>query len=267
MKRFVIILISIVYSLLYIPLPKNLTYASSKNNLPKLAIVIDDFGSFDQSGVDAILSAECTLTCAVIPFVDNTKENIEKIKKYNHEVILHMPMQSHVNLPESWYGPTYITTSDNKSTIEKKLTSCINEIGDIKGFNIHIGSGVSRNKKLMSYIYEFAKNHNLYFLDSRTIVTHATENACSETNSIYLGRDVFLEADKNKTYNGVKFRLNEAVQIAKDKGYAIAIGHVGAEGGENTARAIIEFAQEIKNQNVEIVSLYEIYQDLLNNKN
>lgn len=266
MKKVIIIFIFIICSLFLFPLPNNNTFAKATSTTSKLAIVIDDFGSFDQSGVDKLLAADCTLTCAVIPFVDNTKNNIEKIKQYNHEVILHMPMQSHVPLPESWYGPTYISTSDNKATIEKKLTSCLSDIGNIKGFNIHIGSGVSRNKQLMTYIYEFAEKHNLYFLDSRTIVTHATEDACKETNSIYLGRDVFLEADKNKSYNGVKFRLSEATRIAKEKGYAIAIGHVGAEGGENTAQAIIDSLDEIKNQSVKIVPLSEIYQDLLNNK-
>lgn len=232
---------------------------------PKLAIVIDDFGSYEQAGVETLLKADCSLTCAVLPFVDNTEKNIEELKNTNHEIILHMPMQSHVNLPENWYGPIYISKYDSSDIIISKLETCLSQFDNIKGFNIHIGSGVSQNKNLMKIIYEFAKTHNLYFFDSRTIKTNATQNACDETSSIYLGRDVFLEADKNKTYSGVKFRINEAINIAKEKGIAIAIGHVGAEGGENTARAIIDSLPLIKAEGVQIVPLSSIFEYMKNN--
>lgn len=231
-------------------------------NHSKMAIVIDDFGSFDQSGVNTLLKLNEKLTCAVIPNVDNTNANISEITKYGHELILHMPMQAHVNLPESWYGPIYIKTYDTPETVYEKLNRCVKNFPEIKGFNIHIGSGVSKNKELMKVIYNYAKEHNLYFLDSRTIITNATEEACKETNSIYLGRDVFLEADKNKSYAGVCYRLMEGANIAKQKGYSIVIGHVGAEGGENTAKAILDSVSKIKEMGVEIVPLSEIYEML-----
>lgn len=236
------------------------TYAS---NVPKMSIVIDDFGSYDQSGVETLLTSTEKLTCAVIPNVDNTDLNIQQIKEHGHEVILHMPMQSHVSLPESWYGPIYIANYDTPETATKKLDQCIKSFPDVRGLNIHIGSGVSRNRALMNTIYNYAKNHNLYFLDSRTIETDSVVQAAKDTNSIYLGRDVFLEADKNRSYAGVKFRLLEGANVAKEKGRAIVIGHVGAEGGENTAKAIIDTLPEIKNMGVQIVPLSEIYDEML----
>ena len=247
-----------------------LTPKSFKNNLktnaalatPKIAIVIDDFGSFDQSGVKTLSKCTEKLTCAVLPNVDYSTANAKQFAELGHEIILHMPMQSHVNLPEDWYGPVYIKNYDSPETATKKLKDCLNGFENIKGFNIHIGSGVSQNKTLMKAIYNFAKEHNLYFLDSRTIETKATENACTETNSVYLGRDVFLEADKNRSYNGVCSRLLETTNLAKEKGYAIAIGHVGAEGGENTARAILDTIPKIKEMGVEIVPLHQIYENL-----
>ncbi len=231
-------------------------------SLPKMSIVIDDFGSFDQSGVESLLNCPAKLTCAVMPNVDNTASNIETIKAKGHEIILHMPMQSHVTLPESWYGPVYIANYDSPESAEKKLDDCMKGFNGVRGLNIHIGSGVSRNRKLMSVIYDYAKKHNLYFLDSRTIETDATTQACKDTNSIYLGRDVFLEADKNRSYAGVKFRLLEGAKIALEKGRSIVIGHVGAEGGENTAKAIIDTVSEIEKMGVKIVPLSEIYDDM-----
>ena len=242
------------------------TAITYNNETPyKMAIVIDDFGSWEQAGVQKILNCGETITCAVLPNVDNTENNLNEIQKYNHEIILHMPMESHVNLNKEWYGPIYIQKTDNKDTIYKKINNCLSQFPNIKGFNIHIGSGISQNKELMKHIYNYAKENDLYFLDSRTIITDAVEKACEETNSIYLGRDVFLEADKNKSYKGVCNRLIEGAYIARDKGYSIVIGHVGAEGGENTARAICDTLPELKKMGVEIVPLSSIY-NLIKNK-
>lgn len=266
MKQFfsIIFLFFAVFSglILLKPHTKNITFSATTT--PKLTIVIDDFGSFDESGVATLLSANVPLTCAVLPNTDNTDKHLELLENTHHEIILHMPMQSHVRLPEDWYGPVYIKNNDSPEAATQKLQACLKTFPKIKGFNIHIGSGVSQNKTLMTAVYNFAKENDLYFLDSRTIETKATEKASRETNSVYLGRDVFLEADKNRSYQGVKFRLEQAINIAKEKGYAIAIGHVGAEGGENTANAILDMLPEIKKQGVEIVPLSQIFENLKN---
>ncbi len=264
MKRIfsIFFMIFAVFSIWFAINPNKLYGEASAKNAPMMAIVIDDFGSFDQSGVETLLKCKEPLTCAIIPNVDNTESNIKTVSELGHEIILHMPMQAHVNLPESWYGPVYIASYDSPETAWKKLDECLKQFPNVKGFNVHIGSGVTRNKTLMTAIYKYANEHNLYFLDSRTIETNGTTDACKDTNSIYLGRDVFLEADKNKSYAGVKYRLNEAAKIAKEKGYAIAIGHVGAEGGENTAKAILDTLPEIEKQGVKIVPLSKIYEKL-----
>ncbi len=268
MKRFfsvIFIFFAVFLLFLTFNIDKHSCVFAFEKTSPKMAIVIDDFGSFDESGVDLLKQSNVPLTCAVIPFVDNSNKHANEFKSLNHEIILHMPMESHVSLPKNWYGPVYISCNDNATIVNEKLNKCLKEFDDVKGFNIHIGSGVSQNQELMTIIYNFAKKHNLYFLDSRTIETKATENACKETNSIYLGRDVFLEADKNRSYNGVIYRLKEGIKIAKEKGYCIVIGHVGAEGGVNTAKAVLDMQDEFEKQGVEIVTLSKIYENLIKN--
>lgn len=275
MKQFKLILLSFsifaihFFCLSHVPVSVSHAIATQETKpspTPMMSIVIDDFGSYDQSGVELLLNSNVPITGAVIPFTDNTNNNISSLQKSGKEIILHMPMESHVHLPENWYGKIYIKNSDTPETAIQKIEACLKEFPEIRGFNIHIGSGVSRNKTLMTAIYNFANKNNLYFLDSRTIETHATEDACKETNSIYLGRDEFLEADKNKSYAGVIYRLNQGAKTAREKGYSIVIGHVGAEGGEQTAKAIIDFSKDAENSGVKIVPLSEIFEHL-NNKN
>lgn len=267
-KLFLFIILAVLMANLpsfYSPINEN-SYATELKDTPKMSIVIDDFGSYDQSGVEKLLKFNRPITCAIIPNVDNSELNFKQVIENGHEAILHMPMESHVSLPKDWYGPVYIRNTDSAEIARQKLTECLNTMPNIKGFNIHIGSGVSRNKALMKSIYEFAKENNLYFLDSRTIITNATEDACKETDSIYLGRDVFLEADKNRSYAGVCRRLIEGANVALEKGYSIVIGHVGAEGGENTVNAIYDTIEEIEKMGVKIVPLSEIYTQTLNIK-
>ena len=105
---------------------KTITFAENINTplikkTAKMCIVIDDFGSYDQSGVAKLSECKVPLTCAVLPFVDHSKSNAELMKNNGHEIILHMPMQAHVNLPESWYGPVFINRYDSKDAAISKL--------------------------------------------------------------------------------------------------------------------------------------------------
>lgn len=235
---------------------------SGKPRASLLAIVIDDFGGYSRAGVDELLDSTIPITCAILPFVDNSQLDYEKAIQTNKEVILHMPMQAHVSLPENWYGTVFIKNNDSAQTAIEKLENCLNTMPLAKGFNIHIGSGASQNVELMQSLYTYAKEHNLFFLDSRTILADKCEEAAMLTDSIYIGRDVFLEPEHNRSYQGVTNRLNECAKLAQEKGYAVAIGHVGPEGGLNTARAILDWAKACEQQGIKIVPLSEICHEI-----
>ncbi len=282
MKKSVFIILSILMLALMLPInkpvfvSKDISYCLNVAEMPKesfqkppaklLAIVVDDFGGYERAGVDELLESDVPITCAIMPFVDNTKTDYEKAINNKKEVILHMPMQAHVRLPESWYGPVYITNYESTDSATEKLEKCLAEMPEAKGFNIHIGSGASRNQELMKAMYDYSSSHDLYFLDSRTNLGDKCEEASKMSNSIYLGRDVFLEPNKNKSYAGVISRLNQTISVADENGYAIAIGHVGAEGGTNTARAIIDFYKSLDKEKYNVVPLSSIY-DLIKSKN
>ena len=229
---------------------------------PMLAIVIDDFGGYEQAGVESMLSIDAQITCAVMPNNENSLKHAQMAHQSNKEVILHMPMQASVTLPENWYGPNYIKNNDNQQTVFKKLDSAFDSIKYAKGFNIHIGSGVCQHKDVVSHIYDYAKQNNKFFLDSRTHENTVCEQVANSKNIVYLGRDEFLEPKGSNAYNTVKQHLLVATNLAKEKGYAIAIGHVGNHGGENTAKAIKDSLTDIQNSGVKIVYLSTIYKSL-----
>ena len=264
MKKLIYITISILFitffTLFFPCLQPSL--AKAQNNEPMLAIIIDDFGSYDQSGVETMLSIDAPITCAIMPNVDNTTTNVEQAKKAGKEIIVHVPMEASVNLPQSWYGPTYISYKDSKEDVYNKLNQAFTSVDGASGFNIHIGSGVCQNLQIMNYVYDYAKEKNVFFVDSRTHLNTVCQQVAEQKNIVYLGRDEFLEPNGNRSYNGVKQHLLIGANLAKEKGFAIVIGHVGVHGGENTAKAIKDSVNEIKSMGVKIVPVSTLYKSI-----
>lgn len=270
MKKFISSIISslilvLMVSFLCEPLSNDAVWA--EQNQPLMTIIIDDFGGFDQSGVEAMLEIDAPLTCAVMPNLENSQKNSEQILASNKEVILHMPMLSHVSLPLSWYGPNYINIGDSKEIVFEKINKALETVKGAKGFNIHIGSGVCQDAKTVSNIYDFATENNLFFVDSRTHMNTQCEKVANQKNIIYLGRDEFLEPGGNKSYEGVCRHIMNGAKIAQEKGHAIIIGHVGAHGGENTAKAISDCIEKIQNMGIKIVTASELFSHLENTRN
>ena len=54
------------------------------------------------------------------------------------------------------------------------------------------------------------------------------------------------------------------INLAKQQGYAIVIGHVGAHGGENTANAVKDIIKIAESEEVELVYLSNLYETLKN---
>ncbi len=263
MKKFIVCLNFIILTIAgFISAPINSLVAKADNSQPMLAIIIDDFGGFEQSGVETMLSIDAPITCAIMPDVDNTTLNVEMAKKAGKEIILHMPMQAHVNLPFHWYGNYYIGSYDSKEVVYEKLEKALKSVDGAKGFNIHIGSGVCQNPKTVSYIYDYAKEHDLFFVDSRTHLNTTCDKVAKEKNIVYLGRSEFLEPEGNRSYEGVKHHLLEGAKMAQENGYAIVIGHVGSHGGQNTANAIKDTIADIEKMGIKIVSTSELYKAL-----
>lgn len=225
---------------------------------PKLAIIIDDFGGWSRDGVEEMLKIQAPLTCAVMPCLENTSGDAEKANAAGHEVILHMPLEAHKKLPENWYGNLYVKNSDTSEVAKQKVREGFESVKYAKGMNIHIASGVCQNFTLMRAIMEEAKSQNKFFVDSFTHPKSVCQKVASEVEIRFGIRTEFLEKTGVKSYDNAKQELRRMVSHAKKYGKAIAIGHVGMEGGKTTARAIYDSLDYIKSQGVTLCFASEI---------
>lgn len=230
-------------------------YNAANATQPKLAIIIDDFGQ-NREGVKEMLSIKRHLTIAVMPFLTFSREDALNAYKNGHEVIVHLPMES-IGMNKSWLGPKPILTVMSKSEIQQLTMDSINSIPFAKGVNIHMGSKAGDDKRVISDILDVVKLKKLYFVDSRASL-HPVANEISKAKGVVcFDRDVFIDK-KNKDKNYIKKQLELAADIAVKKGYSVAIGHVGIEGGRSTAEAINEKIPDFDIKGIKLVFVSEL---------
>lgn len=227
--------------------------AQAVGNLPqggKLAIVIDDFG-YDGVGTKEMLDLPIAFTAAVMPFSAHSAENGKAVIAAGKEVIIHMPMES-LTGKKSWVGDKGIFCSMGDGEIQERVAEAFTILPDAVGLNNHMGSAVMEDARCLNAVMEVLKKENTFFLDS---VTTAKSKGCETATAAgvpFLARRVFL--DSTNDVGEVKKNLRKAAGIALAEGSAVAIGHVGPEGGLVTVQAIKELIPELEGLGIVFVT-------------
>ena len=131
----------------------------------------------------------------------------------------------------------------------------MDEIKFAVGVNNHMGSKIMEDKRILNIFFKILKEKELIFVDSKTTNKSVAKDLAKKYNLKFYERDIFID---NKNLNIVKKNLVKALEIAKKKKIAIAIGHVGPAGGKITVQAIKEFYAEYKNQKIKFITLSEL---------
>lgn len=231
--------------------------AKANEEKVKLAIVIDDFGE-DRNGVEEMLALQIPLTVAVMPGMEYSKEDAQKAHSAGHEVILHMPMENLSFTPDYYYGSMVIRNNFSESEAVEMVKKALETVPYATGMNIHMGTGVSRNKNLISAMMTYLKGRNMFFLDSKTIEGSVCPEMATKTGIKFFERDIFLEPPGRPNKAVALTELEKAVAVAKEKGFAVVIGHVGPVGRNETAQAIAESIERMQEEGVEFVRLSDL---------
>lgn len=219
-----------------------------------LAIVIDDFG-YGGEGTEEIMALDIPLTCAVLPFSEGTQDIILQLENTNKEAILHMPMES-LHGKKSWVGDKGIFLDMDTDEVKAVLGEAFSNVTAVVGLNNHMGSAIMEDEEYLKMVIEELKDRDMFFLDSVTTPNSKASEICQEYGVCFLKRDVFL--DGTTDINIVKNNLKKAADIALENGFAIAIGHVGPEGGVVTAQAIEQMKEDLERMGVKFVTLSQL---------
>ena len=102
---------------------------------------------------------------------------------------------------------------------------------DAAGMNNHMGSAIMEDARSLSAVMEVLKEKDVPFVRQHDNGEKPWKSRCRGKGVALLERDVFL--DSTDSVEVVKEHLRKAGEVALEKGSAIAIGHVGPEGGKN----------------------------------
>ncbi|EOZ2160640.1 divergent polysaccharide deacetylase family protein [Campylobacter coli] len=217
----------------------------SKTKQAHLAIIIDDMANISQ--VRALQALKLKLIPSFFPPDKNHIDTPKLALKFDFYMV-HLPLAAmNYTKPEL----DTLNPSDSEKRIFKKIQQVKKDFKDLKFINNHTGSLFTSDEKAMKKLYKAFEKEELIFVDSKTIASSKAPKVAKALGQIYIQRDVFLDNQDDVAY--IKKQLMEAVRLAKQKGFAIAIGHPR----KNTFKALEQSKDLLKS--VELVYLSEIY--------
>jgi len=195
------------------------TYHLKKLNVkkPKLVIIIDDVAF--KYEVNLIKQIPYKITPSFFPATKVHPLTPLYAKEFSHYMI-HLPMEA-INFPKP--EPNTLKINDSLTTIERRINIIKKEFPKAHFINNHTGSRFTSNLKAMKRLFFVLKENNLSFVDSKTTPISQSSEANKIYNLTLFSRDIFLDNKPNKNY--ILNQLKKAINIAKKRGYAIAIGH------------------------------------------
>lgn len=193
--------------------------------LPRLAIVIDDMGESPRIA-RTLTQLNFPVTFSVWP--DSTRAR--EVAKIGHaaglEIMIHQPMEP-VKYPEVRPGPRALLSGQTAEHTIAIITESIEKVPYAVGINNHMGSRITQDRAAMDAVCDAILaqrgQRNLFVLDSLTHARSVLYNAACAAGLRTYRRDVFLDVEENVPY--ILHQLDKAVQVARQRGQAIAIGH------------------------------------------
>ena len=184
---------------------------------PKLIIIIDDVSSARQ--VNAIQNIGFPVTMAFLPPTTGHK-NSAKIAQDLAVYMVHLPLEAS---NRSFEEENTLHIGDSLQKIENKIKKIKQYYPNTRYLNNHTGSKFTSDFDSMDKLFTVLKKYNYIFVDSKTTAKSVTKHVAKKHNMPYISRNIFLDNKHEKIY--IQNQLKKAINIAKQTGLAIAIGH------------------------------------------
>lgn len=192
---------------------------TSSQNIPTIAIIIDDLGYHYQRTKTAV-NLPGPVTLSFLPHTPHAVELAQLAHQKNKEVLLHLPMESidHADLDAGG-----IHLDMDQMEIKQTLRRDLAIIPHVVGINNHMGSLVSQHPGHVSALMQVVRDYDLFFVDSFTTSRSIIQKIANENWVPNIKRDVFLDNDRDA--KAINQQFNQLLRIARIKGIALAIAH------------------------------------------
>ena len=188
--------------------------------MPTIAVVLDDLG-VDRKRTARAIGLRAPLTLSFLTYASGLERQAASARASGHELLVHVPMEPVGNNVDP--GPNVLEIGMDHDAILRRLDWGLNRFSAYVGVNNHMGSRFTADRDGMTVVMAELKRRGLLFLDSRTTGATVGPALAREYEVPLAQRNVFL--DNVNTLAAVNARLDETEELARRRGFAVAIGH------------------------------------------
>lgn len=214
-----------------------------------LVIMIDDIGESVEAA-QALIDLDFPVTLSIWPQAENAWRCGEMGHNKGLEIMIHQPMEP-MAYPRFKPGPGAIFISMSPEEITAQVRENIRMVPHAVGLNNHMGSRFTQNKEGLEAVLEAVEGENLFIVDSLTHGRSIFYDLAREKGFPTQRRDIFLDVTGDK--HAILHQLRKSERLAREKGYAIAIGHPLPE----TLQALKEW-EKTRNKNIKMVRVQDL---------
>jgi polysaccharide deacetylase 2 family uncharacterized protein YibQ len=181
--------------------------------------LIDDLGR-NVGDVDTLQRLGVPISYAVLPFESKTPEVVEALRRNDAEILCHLPMKARNGANP---GPGALGREMSVDELAIATRVALERIPGVVGVNNHMGSDLSADPESMRAILEVVAASDLFYVDSRTSADSVGYQVALAAGVPAAERQVFL--DSVHETETVKEQFRRLLEVARQRGAAIAIGH------------------------------------------
>jgi polysaccharide deacetylase 2 family uncharacterized protein YibQ len=193
----------------------------------RLLLVVDAFGPAENDSLARqFLALGVPLTGAVLPRVKGTRDWAGRLAKAGHDVIVQLPMEP-MNYPQRDPGPGAVLVDMPAGQIQREVKKNLGDVPGAVGATSYMGQMALADEAAMGAVMLELKRAKVFYLDARPIPTSVAADRAAREGVLCFRIDSVLEAPGryDAQVKGMNRLLDDAIDLARRRGYAIVLAH------------------------------------------
>ncbi|NIA67318.1 divergent polysaccharide deacetylase family protein [Pelagibius litoralis] len=223
---------------------------------PMIAIVLDDVGVHRRNAQNAI-ALPGPLTLSFMTYAEDLATMTKAAQRAGHELMMHVPMQP--LSPTIDPGPNVLIDGLPAAELTQRLVWGLDRFEGYVGINNHMGSRFTASPEGMALVMGELKARGLLFLDSLTAQNSVAGSLAQRAGVPFAERDIFLDNEPDDRAS-IDRQLALLEQVARERGYAVGIGHPH----RGTVAALTDWIPEMQARGFALVPISAVVRHRVN---
>ena len=198
-------------------------YGKYAASLPEVFLIIDDFGSYNNSLLDEFCELDKEVSFAILPNEPHYEAVMNKANASGHDILIHMPMEP-IDIKNNDPGKDAILVEYNENKVKSLVREYIKRLPLAVGANNHMGSLATSRADIMEPVLQVLKANDLIFIDSYTSANSVVAQVAEKEKMKIWERDIFLD-DQKLSDELMDKKIAKLIDISTRSNQIFVIGH------------------------------------------